>query len=160
MMGIKNAEAEIMFFCISWFLKLIGVKQTISWMIVKESGSILITIYFKYQISFSCGLCIKFVHQVNIRDLRIMIYKQFGSNISCHRCIHFVSCYTARSCAHKLINANKLTTFCWRFNLILTGNLPGFATSRTTVVFSINKTCTSVGIYIIEISWNESCPGQ
>ena len=65
-----------------------------------------------------------------------------------------------RSWYHKLIDADNLTTFFKRFNLILLGNLPVFVTPRTTVGFSIIITCTNGEIYIIEVSGNKSCPGK
>ena len=81
---------KVCFCCVACFLKPIGFKQIIICTIVKESDSILITNSSKIQLSFNCCFCIKFVHQVNISRVIIMIHKHVGCNISYHRWDTFV----------------------------------------------------------------------
>ena len=150
MMYINPVESESLFCCVVCFLKLLGVKHTIIFMIVKYSDSIWITNAFKLQLRFKFGFWIQCGHQANISEFIIIIHKHGGSNIYCRRWVPFVSWDKTSSWDHKLINTDNLTNFCWRFNFILSGNIPGFVTPRMTVGFFMSTNWTSGG-YLLDI---------
>ena len=158
--GINPAENESMFFCVAYFPTFIGVKQTIICIIEKDYDSIWIKNHFKLQLIFNYCFCIKFGHQANISEVGIITHKHDDSKISCNRWYPFLSWDKTSSWSHKLIDSDKLTNFCWRFNFIPPGNLPGFVTTRTTVWFSIITTWKSGRIYIGDVSGDEFCFGH
>ena len=88
---------------------------------------------------------------MNISEVRIIIHKPIGSNTPCHHRFYFVSWYKTSSWYHKFIGADSLITFCFRFDFILSGDLPVFLMPRTTVGLSVKKTRQLVG-YTLERS--------